>query len=354
MLKVEQLSKQLGDFFIRDISFEVDEGEYFVLLGASGVGKTVLLETITGLMSIDSGSIYCNGTEVTYKQIQKRGIGLVYQDQALFPHLSVRRNIAYGLKCHKRSRTKIDAIVEKIAREVEIDKLLDRKPDTLSGGEAQRVALARALAVQPRCLLLDEPISSLDVSARGSMRALLRSINRNHGITMIHVTHDYEEAIALATRIGIMEHGRVVQIGSPREIFQHPKSEFVANFIGIKNFFSGELKKHSGKTDTCAEFIANGLSLSLASDVEPGFGNVIIRSEDVTIAVQQSSSSARNVFKGTITDICPVRLGIEVIVDIGLEIAALVTQESTEKLDLTCGKEVYVSVKATAIRFLAL
>lgn len=353
MLKVEQLSKQLGDFSMSTISFEVAQGEYFVLLGASGVGKTVLLETLTGIIPADSGTIHLNGTDVTGERIQKKGIGLVYQDQALFPHLTVRQNVIYGLKSQKRTNDTTDSSLKTIVQEVAIEHLLDRKPDTLSGGEAQRVALARALIIEPQCLLLDEPISSLDVSARGSMRTLLRQIHRTRNMAIVHVTHDYEEAIALATRIGIMEHGTIVQIGSPQEIFQHPKSEFVANFIGIKNFFSGELVNHADISDSSAEFTTARLKFSLATNAENGPGNIIIRSEDVTLSTQPSSSSARNIFEGTITDICPVRFGNEIIVDIGVEIAALITRESVEKLELTCGRQVFVSIKATAIKFIS-
>ncbi len=351
MLKVEQLSKRLGDFIISDVSFDVAEGEYFVLLGASGVGKTVLLETITGILTVDSGSIKLNGRDITHEKIQKRDIGLVYQDQALFPHLSVRQNIAYGLKSRSHNRSEINNKVNALAVEVEVTHLLERKPTTLSGGEAQRVALARALAVQPKCLLLDEPLSSLDLGSRSEMRALLRRINRKK-ITMIHVTHDYEEAISLAMRIGIMENGKIVQVDTPRQIFQHPKSEFVARFIGIRNFFWGELIKNKHSPDKSAEFVTSGLQLSVLTDEEPGEGNVIIRSEDVTVSTEPYSSSARNVFEGTIVDIATARLGIEIIVDIGVEIAALITQDSVNKLGLGYGKKVFVSFKASAVKFI--
>lgn len=351
MLKVEQLSKRIGDFIIHDISFEVAEGEYFVLLGASGVGKTILLETITGILASDSGSIKLCGRDITNEKIQKRDLGLVYQDQALFPHLTVRQNIAYGLKCRRHNYADVNKQIEMLANEVEITPLLDRKPDTLSGGEAQRVALARALAVQPKCLLLDEPLSSLDTGSRSEILALLRQLNRKK-ITMIHVTHDYEEAISLATRIGIMEHGRIVQVDTPQEIFQHPKSEFVATFVGIKNFFPGEIVKAKEGSDTSVEFITSGLHFSILTDAKKGQGNLIIRSEDVTVSIEPSATSARNVFKGAIIDVFPARLGIEIIIDIGVEIAALVTQESVKKLCLQCGKEVFASVKASAIKFI--
>ncbi|MCK4349485.1 MAG: ATP-binding cassette domain-containing protein, partial [Candidatus Krumholzibacteria bacterium] len=240
MLRVEGLSKKLGNFAVRDVSFDVGRGDYFVLLGASGVGKTVLLETITGITSPDAGRIVFDGREITRERIQKRNIGLVFQDQALFPHMTVKQNIAYGLRSRGAWCGRTDKRVEEIARDLEITPLLNRRPGTLSGGEAQRVALARALVTETKCLLLDEPLSSLDVSARSGMRALLRRLNRS-GITMVHVTHDYEEAIALATRIGVMERGTIVQTGPPDEIFRRPASEFVASFIGIRNFFPGVL-----------------------------------------------------------------------------------------------------------------
>ena len=351
MLKVEQLSKRLDDFIISDISFDVAEGEYFVLLGASGVGKTVLLETITGILTADSGSIKLNGRDITSEKIQKRDIGLVYQDQALFPHLSVRQNIAYGLRSGKHTRAEIDRQVEALAEEVDVTSLLERNPSTLSGGEAQRVALARALATQPKCLLLDEPLSSLDNGSRSEMRALLRRLNRKK-ITMVHVTHDYEEAISLAKRIGIMENGKIVQVDTPQQIFQHPKSEFVARFIGIRNFFRGTLDKGEENSDQGANFVTSGLQFSVLTDEKPGEGNIIIRSRDVTVSTEPSSTSARNMFEGTIVDIATARLGVEVIVDIGAEIAALITQDSVNTLGLHYNKKVFVSFKASAVKFI--
>lgn len=345
MLRVERLSKRLGNFAVTDVTFEVGQGDYFVLLGASGVGKTILLETITGITPPDTGRIVLGGRDITSESIQKRNIGLVFQDQALFPHMTVRQNLAYGLRSMGSGRGRTDDRVRDIACDLEITSLLERKPGTLSGGEAQRVALARALANDPRCLLLDEPLSSLDVGARSGMRALLRRLNRN-GLTMVHVTHDYEEAISLATRIGIMERGTVVQTGPPDEVFRRPTSEFVARFIGVRNFFPGVLV-----TNGESIFRFSGLTLSLLTDAKDGDGYIIIRSEDVVISLEQSRTSARNMFTGVIKDIFPVRLGIEVIVDIGIEIAALVTKESVEGLGLDCGKQVWVSVKASAVRF---
>jgi molybdate/tungstate transport system ATP-binding protein len=311
MLRVEGLSKKLGDFEVKNVGFDVERRDYFVLLGASGVGKTVLLEAITGITLPDDGRILLAGRDITREPIQRRNIGLVFQD----------------------------------ARDLEITPLLGRRPGTLSGGEAQRVALARALATDPACLLLDEPLSSLDVGARSGMRALLRRLNRD-GLTMVHVTHDYEEAISLATRIGIMERGTIVQTGRPDEVFRRPTSEFVARFVGIRNFFPGVLV-----TGDEPVFCFSGLSLSLLTDAGEGEGYIIIGSEDVVISLGRPKTSARNMFTGIIEDIFPVRVGIEVIVDIGVDVAALVTRQSVEALGLEVGKEVWVSVKASAVRF---
>ncbi len=345
MLRVEGLSKRLGDFAVADVTFDVGQGDYFVLLGASGVGKTILLEAITGITPADAGRVLLGGRDITREPIQKRNIGLVFQDQALFPHMTVGQNIAYGLKSTGSGRGYTNHRVREIARDLEITSLLDRRPRTLSGGEGQRVALARALVTDPECLLLDEPLSSLDVGARSGMRALLRGLNRG-GLTMMHVTHDFEEAISLATRIGVMEFGTVVQTGSPDEIFKRPTSEFVARFIGIRNFFPGVLVKGSESV-----FRFSGISLSLLTDAEEGEGYIIIGSEDVVISLEPPKTSARNMFAGMIKDVFPVRLGVEVIVDIGVEMAALVTKESVEGLGLECGKRVWVSVKASAVRF---
>lgn len=348
MLEVKGLSKQLGEFTIKDVSFSVGTGDYFVLMGASGVGKTVLLEAIAGVTVPDSGSIHLAGNDITRVPIQRRNMGLVYQDQALFPHLPVHVNMSYGLRAVRMHRHERDERVAELAEQLGIAPLLNRMPDTLSGGEAQRVALARALARKPSCLLLDEPLSSLDVHARTGIRRLLRGLNRR-GQTVLHVTHDYEEAISLATRLGVMEDGTVKQIGTPEEVFHHPKSQFVAGFVGIKNFLAGELLPPED-ADCAAEFVSDGLRFSVLTDAPAGPGHAVLRSEDVTISLAPASSSACNVFPGTVTEIVRAPLGTEVLVDIGVEIAVLVTRGSQDRLGLQPGRKVFVSIKASAIR----
>ncbi len=248
--------------------------------------------------------------------------------------------------------TKNNTRIIRLAEMVGAANLLDRYPDTLSGGESQRVALARTLAINPKCLLLDEPLSSLDVGSRAEMRSLLRKIN-TQGQTIIHVTHDYEEAISLATNIAIMEAGEIIQTGKPTDVFQHPKSEFVARFIGIKNIFRGNLQHIDVNKKELAEFISDGLIFHLLTDADNGDGYLLVRSEDITVSLTSSTTSARNTFRGKILDIIPAKLGVELIVDIGVEIYVLVTLESIKTLDLHQGKDVWLTFKATAIKFIA-
>ena len=348
-MSIKNITKSFGAFVIRGISFEVAKGQYFVLLGPSGVGKSVLLETIAGLICPDAGRILLDGKDITYEKIQKRKIGLVFQNSALFPNMTVYDNIAYPLQCKGLKNSQIQERVPRIAEDFEVTGLLKRRIQALSGGESQRVSLARAVASRPRCLLLDEPISALDAKCRPQMRALLRKINAQ-GQTIVHVTHDYTEAVSLGTHIAVMEDGRIAQAGTVDEVFHRPKSEFIARFVGIRNFFKGRLQD-SLQTNT-KRFNTNGLSLSVLTDSTGSQGYVCVRSEDVTIGNTAERTSARNNFEGTIVDIIPAGVGVEVIVDIGTEIAALITNESVNALGLCCGKKVWVSFKASAAKYL--
>jgi molybdopterin-binding protein len=351
LLSVRNISKCLGTLAVKDVSFDVRPGEYFVLLGASGVGKSVLLETIAGLTDPDAGRIFLDGKDVTCEEIQNRKIGLVFQNSTLFPHMTVYDNVAYPLCCKGLMSSMVRKRVRELAEEFGFTALLKRHPQTLSGGESQRVSLARVVASEPRCLLLDEPISSLDVKARPQMRALLRKIRAN-GQTIVHVTHDYTEAVSLGTHIAVMEGGTIAQVGTAEEIFKRPKSEFVARFVGIRNFFKGRLEKARKHQKNARRFTTGALDFSVLTDNPGGDGFVCIRSEDVTISNAASSTSARNNFQGTIADIEPVGVGVETIVDIGTEVAALITAESVKVLELRCGKKVWVSFKASAVKYI--
>lgn len=355
MLSVKGISKTYPGFGMKDVSFDVQPGEYFVLLGRTGAGKSVLLEIISGLTHPDCGSVLLDGKDITHERMQNRRISLVFQSSALFPHMSVYDNVAYPLRWQGKAKSRVDERVQRLAADFSISHLLQARPQTLSGGESQRVSLARAVASEPRCLLLDEPLSSVDATSRSEIRALLRRISAN-GQLVVHVTHDYTEAVSLGTHIAVMEDGSIAQVGTVDEIFQHPKSHFVARFVGIRNFFKGRLEAPEGEQTSLRHFSTDGLNFSVLSESPAGPGNFMVRSEDVTITNSPGSTSARNNFAGTIVDVAPVGGGVEVIVNIGAnkrtEIAALVTNEAVTALELHSGKKVWVSFKAAAAKFI--
>ena len=240
MVRVVGLCKRLGDFRLRDISFEVPSGDYVVLLGPTGSGKTVLLETLVGINRPDSGQVWLDGQDVTRWPPERRGIGFVYQRSMLFPNLSVRNNITYGLRYHGVPRSDYRLRLEWLATLLGIGHLLERGVGALSGGEMQKVALARALAIEPRLLLLDEPLAPLDPVAKESLRTELLALHRQTGTTILHVTHDQETARVLGRSIGVMSGGRLLQFGPKAEVFDRPNSPFVARFVGTENVFAGK------------------------------------------------------------------------------------------------------------------
>jgi molybdate/tungstate transport system ATP-binding protein len=345
MLSIEDISLKIGTFELKNIYFKVDKGDYFVILGLSGVGKSLLLETIAGLLKPDSGKIILRGKDISKEKVQDLNISIVYQDAVLFPHKNVYENIAYPLRSKE-----VKNIKEKVNHFAELTGIadkLDRKPETLSGGEIQRTALARSLASGSDIFLLDEPLSSLDSKSAFELRTLFRKLNRE-GITIVHVTHSYEEAISLASKIGVMENGRLVDVGSPKEIFHHPKSEFIAHFIGVKNFLAGKLK--SIPDNELKEFDAGGAAIFTLTDAEDGEAFLMISPEEISISNMVEVSSSRNHFKGIITDIAPARIGIDVTVNIGLDLISVISSDSLKELDLKIGKEVWINFKASSCR----
>jgi molybdate/tungstate transport system ATP-binding protein len=345
MLNVKNISLKVGNFRLQEITFDVDKGDYFVILGLSGVGKSLLLETIAGLLKPDSGKIFLRGKDLANENIQDLNLSIVYQDAVLFPHKNVFENIAYPLR--SKGDKNIKEKVNHFASLTGVADKLYRKPETLSGGEIQRVALARGLASGSDLFLLDEPLSSLDSKSAFELRALFRKLNRD-GITIIHVTHSYEEAISLASKIGIMENGRLVHIDSPREIFKHPKSEFIAHFIGVKNFLAGQLYNIPG--NDLKEFRVDNTKIFVLTDVEEGDAFIMISPEEISISNKVEASSTRNHFKGIITDIAAARIGIDVTVNIGMDLIAVISQESLTELNLKVGSEVWINFKASSCK----
>lgn len=229
-----------------NVSFKVNKGEYFTVVGPSGSGKSTILKIIAGLMTPDIGKVYIDGEDVTFKPPKERNIGMLFQSYALYPHMTVYENIAFPLKIKKITREEIDYKVKAVAEMLRIDNLLHKKPAEISGGEAQRVALARALIKEPKVLLLDEPLSNIDILLRSQIRAELKALQRRLNITVIHVTHDQVEAFSLGDRVMILKAGMVMQIGAFQEIYFRPKNIFVATFIGNPpmNIIEGRISRY--------------------------------------------------------------------------------------------------------------
>ena len=235
-IHIERVSKHFGDVkAVDDVDIEVGAGEFFSLLGPSGCGKTTTLRLVAGFESPTIGAIRVGDEDVTNQRPSKRPLNMVFQDYALFPHLTVSDNIAFGLKLKRISRAERTERVAEVLRAMRLEDLLDRRPAQLSGGQRQRVALARALVNRPRALLLDEPLGALDLQLRKQMQTELRRVHQQTGTTFLYVTHDQEEALTMSDRIAVMQHGRVEQVADPRTMYERPRSAFVAEFIGTSN-----------------------------------------------------------------------------------------------------------------------
>jgi iron(III) transport system ATP-binding protein len=239
-VRLDGVSKRYGNqWAVCRVNLHIEQGAFFTFLGPSGCGKTTLLRMIAGFVAPDEGVVYLDGEPVNTIPPWKRNVGMVFQSYALWPHMNVFDNVAFGLRERKANRREIERKVAAALKQVELEGTEHRRPSQLSGGQQQRVALARTLVIQPRVLLLDEPLSNLDAKLRVEMRLELLKLQRDLGLTTIYVTHDQEEALAMSTRIAVMKDGKVVQQGNPREVYERPGDEFVATFVGQANLFSG-------------------------------------------------------------------------------------------------------------------
>ncbi len=251
-ISIENAVKRFGnDTIINGLNLDIRPGEFFTLLGPSGCGKTTLLRMIIGFNTIEGGTFKINNQVINDIPTNKRNIGMVFQNYAVFPHMSVFDNVAFGLKNRKLPKAEIQEKVDAILKVVKIDHLKDRMPAKLSGGQQQRVALARAIVIEPQVLLMDEPLSNLDAKLRVEMRNAIRRIQQQIGITTIYVTHDQEEALAVSDRLAVMNNGVIQQIDTPPRVYQRPANQFVANFIGLSNFLTAKVRRGGGETVLC-------------------------------------------------------------------------------------------------------
>jgi ABC-type Fe3+/spermidine/putrescine transport system ATPase subunit len=339
MLRLTNINRRLGDFALTDINLEVSDGQYYVLLGRSGSGKTQLLELIAGLEHPDTGSIFLDNTDITRQRIQDRKVGIVFQDYAVFPHMTVFGNISYPLRVRKEDKKSIAQKVENAASAMNIKHILERSTEKLSGGELQRVALARTLITSPRLLLLDEPLSSLDTSLKDDLKRLLRNLNRS-GQTIIHVTHDYGDAISLAKRVGVIHNGKIIQEGSVSDVFNNPSNRFVARYAGIRNFFRVKVSQENGSLFGITE---HNIKFKLDRVDTESNSLLLVRSESIKIANERPVDTVINAIAGKVKEIIPSEFGMEVTIDTGDLFYINTHSSDVERLGLFEGKEVWIS-----------
>jgi ABC-type Fe3+/spermidine/putrescine transport system ATPase subunit len=345
MISLKGVCVEFRRFTLGDISLTIPGGDYFMLVGPTGSGKTLLLETIAGLHRVKQGEISLDGRDLTFLEPEKRNIGMVYQDCALFPHLSVRDNIIFGLKVRRFPKPDWQKAMGEVASLVKINHLLDRKPINLSGGEKQKVALARALAIKPPLLLLDEPLSALDPDTRENLRQELKQIQEELNITVIHVTHDFEEALTLGKHLAVIGEGQIKQSGTPDEIFRKPNSEFVARFTLSRNIFSGEIRSPKGELGV---FRSGNLELKTTA-TKMGKVQACIRPDEIKLSFGDSGIAAPNQLSGTVTRIEKRGALSQVIIAVPSEITCQVPSLWLAEMGLTTEQNVNITISPDAV-----
>ena len=361
MIEVEGLCARVGEFELRDVTFAVGTGEYGVVIGPAGSGKTTLLEAIAGIVRPTAGAIRIAGERGARRDAlalppESRRVGFVYQHGYLFPHLTVEENIGYGAPDA--------AMAREVADRFGATPLFARGVRALSGGERQLVAIARALAARPALLLLDEPFSALDPRRRMLVRREVRALHREWGLTTLQVTHDFTEAGLLGDVAILLDAGRVLQYGPPERVFREPASPYIAEFLGAENVFAGEVHVLGdaapdwlaveplalSRGHHAIEFRAGPLTIYTVGDAPAGAGYAVIRAEEVLLALEPLSTSARNQFRGRIAEVATLGALTRVTVEIeGVPLVAALTTRSVQELALVTGKEVWTSFKAMAV-----
>lgn len=357
-VSIQAVAKHFGQFIaIREMSFDIADNEFFTLLGPSGCGKTTLLRIIAGFESTTSGTVLLFNEELKNLPPNQRPVNTVFQNYALFPHMSVAENIGFGLHMLGWSRKDIDDRVDQMVKTVRLEEFIHRKPAQLSGGQQQRVALARAMAPKPKVLLLDEPLSALDLKLRQQMRAELKALQKETGITFIFVTHDQEEALTMSDRIAVMSAGEVQQIGTPSEVYEQPASRFVAEFIGDTNLLEASvLNKSNNQHNQLDVQLDSGESLpacaASASTLNNGTrGHLSIRPEHITL----NKHNNNNDLAGTIlnTTYLGTDTQYEIQLDSGVSLFTRTQNTHNQQDKFVIGNKVNVSFAANSTRFLS-
>jgi len=347
-ITVEAISKRIGaQAIVEDVSFTAETGETVALLGPSGGGKSTILRIIAGLEEADAGEIFLGGERATFLSVQERRVGFVFQGYALFKHMTVAENVAFGLVVKKAPRAEIERTVREMLALVELPDLGGRMPSELSGGQRQRVALARALAPGPRLLLLDEPFGALDAKVRLSLREQIRKLSRDRSITVVFVTHDQEEAMDLADRVVVLHRGRVEQIGTPAEIYDHPATEFVAGFVGATNVLRGEVRGGEAAMGSLRVQAPPG-------DHEGRAVRAIVRPHDIELSGRvddQLAGPGSEVATGRIDRMSRVGYMVKIQLELqdGQPLTVELTKERVAELSLCEGDVVHVNLRGAKI-----
>ena len=332
MIALEQVSLALGEFSLHDINLSITRGEYLVIMGPSGAGKTVLLETIAGLRTPDEGKISFSQRDMSGVLPEHRGTALVYQDYSLFPHMTAAENIAFGLKMQKRPAPEIRDRVDSLLADFGISSLKDRYPGSLSGGEQQRVAIARALAVRPEILLLDEPFAALDPRTREECMRMMLEVKKSRTLTILQVSHSREEAYCVSDRVALIIGGSIVQTGSADDIFRTPQTIAAAKYAGIDNIFRGKVIRSDGHSSILD---INGYQVTLGSSAPVGAGVTICIGGDHVSLVEESRSTADNAMNavsGVVADILPGEHSVKIRIEGFLSLTAVIKRNGLTPL----------------------
>ena len=345
-IKIKDAVKKYGNnTIISDLSLDIKEGEFFTLLGPSGCGKTTLLRMIAGFNSIEGGDFYFNETRINDMDPVKRKIGMVFQNYAIFPNMTVEKNVAFGLKNRKLPKEEIKAKTDQFLKLMKIEEYRDRMPERLSGGQQQRVALARALAITPDVLLMDEPLSNLDAKLRIEMRTVIKEIQNSIGITTVYVTHDQEEAMAVSDRIAVMNLGDIQQIGTPKILYQRPANLFVATFIGHTNVIDAEMEAEGGNA---VLVLPGGYRLEMSNILKNEIRNrkviASIRPEELIV-----EKDATEGIRATVDDAVFLGLNTHYFVHFDNGVKAEIVQESLIDSIIEKGTVIYLGVKKEKI-----
>ncbi len=352
-LDVQNLSVDLGQFHLDNVNLTLDKNEYLVIIGPTGSGKSVLLETIAGFFTPAEGRILLEGDEITYAKPENRRISIVYQDYVLFPHMNVFENIAYGLRKKIQKDDVISSKVEEMAKMLKIDHLLSRNPETLSGGEKQRIAIARALVIEPKLLLMDEPFAALDVNTHSYITTLIKNVITRHQTTCIHVSHNFNDVYNLAEKVAVMKDGKILQQGTLHDVFSKPTHNFVADFVGVHNVFKGEIIGHD-KSLLQIE-IDPGIIIHSSDEFKYDSKDVMvaIRPESIIFSNEKFVSSVRNQLRGVVKDRFEIGHTVWIEVQVGnVRFKGVLTPNSCESLGIERDKEIYLSFKSLNVNLM--